>query len=58
MKVDTAQIPEETGRKIGESIISGLRKFMEQPGAREMLDARTRARHERRKANEATLSQA
>ena len=48
MKIDTTQIPEETGRRFGECIISGLREYLKQPGAREALDARTAARKERR----------
>jgi hypothetical protein len=58
MRIDTTQIPEETGKRFGECIITGLREYLKQPGAREALDARTKARQERRKANEATLSQA
>jgi hypothetical protein len=58
MRIDTTQIPEETGKRFGECIIAGLREYLKQPGAREALDARTKARQERRKANEATLSQA
>mgnify|MGYP006988913029 CR=1 FL=1 len=50
MKVDTSQIPEETGKRLGQYIIAGLREYLKQPGAREELDARTKARHERRKA--------
>jgi len=57
MKIDTAQIPEETGKRFGQCIISGLREYLKQPGAREALDARTRARHERRERNGA-LSEA
>lgn len=56
MKIDTAQIPEETGRRFGECIVNGLREYLKQPGAREALEARTKARHERRKASEAALS--
>ena len=51
MKIDTAQIPQETGRRIGECIVAGLREYLKQPGAREALDARTKARQERRKEN-------
>ena len=51
MKIDTAQIPEETGKRIGQCLVQGLREYLKQPGAREALDARTAARHERRKAN-------
>ena len=57
MKIDTSQIPEETGKRIGQCIVAGLREYLKQPGAREALDARTRARQERRKAHEAALSQ-
>lgn len=47
MKIDVNQIPEETGKRFGQCIINGLRAYLEQPGARETLDARTAARHER-----------
>jgi hypothetical protein len=50
MKVDTAQIPEETGKRIGQCIVVGLREYLKQPGAREALDARTRARKARKEA--------
>lgn len=56
-RIDTTQIPEGVGKRIGQCIIAGLRKYMEQPGAREALDARTRARKERRKAREGSLPQ-
>ena len=56
-QIDTTQIPEGARKRIGQSIIAGLRKYMEQPGAREALDARTKAREERRKALEGTLPQ-
>ena len=49
MKIDTTQIPEETGKRFGQCIVAGLRGSLKQPGAREALDARTAARHERRK---------
>lgn len=48
MKIDTTQIPEETGKRFGQCIVAGLREYLKQPGAREALDARTAARHERR----------
>jgi len=48
MKVDVTQIPEETGKRIGQSIVAGLREYLKQPGAREALDARTRARKARK----------
>lgn len=48
MKVDVNSIPEETGRRFGQCIAAGLREYLKQPGAREALDARTKARHERR----------
>lgn len=57
MKIDTTQIPEETGRRIGQAICQGLREYLKQPGAREALDARTRMRQERRNANETALPQ-
>ena len=50
MKIDTAQIPEETGKRFGQCIIAGLREYMKQPGAREALDERTRARQARKEA--------
>lgn len=50
MKTDVGQIPEETGKRFGQCIISGLREYLKQPGAREALEARTKARNERRKA--------
>lgn len=56
MKIDTAQIPEETGKRIGQAVVAGLREYLKQPGAREALDARTKARKERRKNSETTLS--
>ena len=49
MKIDTTQIPEETGKRFGQIIVAGLREYLKQTGAREALDARTAARHERRK---------
>ena len=49
MKIDTTQIPEETGKRFGQCIVAGLREYLKQPGAREALDERTAARHERRK---------
>ena len=57
MKVDVNSIPEETGRRFGQCIAAGLREYLKQPGAREALEARTKARHERRKAHEAALQQ-
>jgi len=56
MKIDTPQIPVETGRRLGESLVNAIRKYLEQPGAIEKLEAQTMAR-ERRKAHEAALSQ-
>ena len=50
MKIDTAQIPEETGKRFGQCIIAGLREYLKQPGAREALDERTRARQARKEA--------
>ena len=50
MKINTTQIPEETGKRIGQSIINGLREYLQQPGAREALDARTKARQARKEA--------
>lgn len=58
MKIDISQIPEETGKRIGQAIVAGLREYLKQPGAREALEARTRAREERRKIHEAALHQA
>lgn len=49
MKIDIVQIPEETGKRIGQCIVAGLREYLKQPGAREALDERTRARKERQK---------
>ena len=57
MKIDTTMIPEETGKRFGECIVAGLREYLKQPGAREALDARTKARQERRKAHEAALQE-
>jgi hypothetical protein len=60
MKIDTAQVPVETGKKLAISIADGVRKYLAQPGGRAELDRRTAARHERerRKAIEtAALSQ-
>ena len=56
MKINTTQIPEETGKRIGQAIVAGLREYLKQPGAREALDARTKARNERRKKDAASLS--
>lgn len=50
MKIDTTQIPEETGKRIGQAIVIGLREYLKQPGAREALDARTKARKARKEA--------
>ena len=49
-KVDTSTIPEETGKRFGQCIIDGLREYLQQPGAREALDARTKARQARKEA--------
>ena len=38
MKIDTTQIPEETGKRFGQCIVAGLREYLKQPGAREALD--------------------
>lgn len=57
MQIDVSQIPEETGKRFGECIAAGLRKYLQQPGAREALEARTRERHERRKADADALRQ-
>jgi hypothetical protein len=51
VKVDVNSIPDETGRRFGQCIIAGLREYLKQPGAREALDERTRARNERRKTS-------
>ena len=48
MEVLTTSIPAETGKKFGERIAAGLREYLKRPGGREALDARTKARHERR----------
>lgn len=50
MKIDTIQIPEETGRRFGQRIAEGIREYLKQPGAREALDERTRARKARKEA--------
>ena len=50
METVISQIPEATGKRFGQCIISGLREYLKQPGAREALEARTKARNERRKA--------
>jgi len=50
LEVDTMQIPEETGRRFGECIVAGLREYLKQPGAREALEERTRARKARKEA--------
>lgn len=44
VKVDVNSIPDETGRRFGQCIISGLREYLKQPGAREQLEERTKAR--------------
>lgn len=50
MDINVGQIPEETGRRFGECIVAGLREYLKQPGAREALDERTRARQARKEA--------
>ena len=50
MRIDTTQIPEETGKRFGKCIADGLREYLKQPGAREMLDERTKARKARKEA--------
>ena len=50
VKVDVNSIPDETGRRFGQCIIAGLREYLKQPGAREALDARTRARQARKES--------
>ena len=50
VKVDVNSIPDETGRRFGQCIITGLREYLKQPGAREALDARTKARKARKEA--------
>ena len=49
IKVDISRLSEERGRRFAECILAGLQEYLKQPGAREALDARTAARHERRK---------
>lgn len=51
-KIDTSQLSEERGMRFGQVIIKGLQEYLKQPGAMERLEARTRAREERRKARE------
>ena len=51
-KIDTSQLSEERGMRFGEAIIHGLKEYLKQPGALERLEARTKAREERRKARE------
>lgn len=50
VKVDVNSIPDEAGRRFGQCIIAGLREYLAQPGAREALDERTRARQARKEA--------
>ena len=50
VKVDVNSIPDETGRRFGQCIIAGLREYLKQPGAREALDERTKARKARKEA--------
>ena len=50
INVDTSQIPAETGRRFGQCLAAGLREYLKQPGAREALDARTKARQARKEA--------
>lgn len=50
VKVDVNLIPEETGRRFGQCIVAGLREYLKQPGAREALEERTRARLARKEA--------
>ena len=57
MQIDISKIPEETGKRFGQCILDGLREFLKQPGAREALEARTRARQERRRTLEAALQE-
>ena len=55
--IDISQIPEETGKRFGQCVLDGLQEFLKQPGAREALDARTKARRERRRTLEAALQE-
>lgn len=48
MNIDIDKISEETGMRFGQCILDGIREYLKQPGAREALDARTKARNERR----------
>ena len=50
VKVDVKAIPDETGRRFGQCILAGLREYLKQPGAREALEERTRARKARKEA--------
>ena len=50
VKVDVNLIPEETGRRFGQCIVDRLREYLKQPGAREALEERTRARQARKEA--------
>ena len=50
MDFDIKQAPEETGKQLGQSIIEGLREYLKQPGAREALEERTKARQARKEA--------
>ena len=48
MKIDISQIPEETGKRFGKSIYDGIKEYLKQPGAREALEERTKARKARK----------
>lgn len=48
MKIDISQIPEEAGKRFGQCILDGLREYLKQPGAREALEERTKARRARK----------
>jgi hypothetical protein len=50
VEIDISRIPEETGKRFGQCIVDGLREYLKQPGAREALEARTKARQARKEA--------
>ena len=47
MTVDLSKLSEEKGKRFGGAIMAGLREYLRQPGAMEVLEARTKARQER-----------
>lgn len=47
--INTAEIPHEVGEAFGRVILSGFKKFLEQPDGRARLEAQMRTHHQERK---------